>query len=147
MDYSYDKSDAEAYTSTFRLSLAPGIEKHFGGTHRLSPYIGATLPIGMRSSKQETENYIANGTTSNLRSGDRSNFNIGLTGLAGVDYYFAPRFYTGFEVGLGLRYTNYNDIETTFMNDFSRTPQITEGYHNINFSPSANGGIRLGFVF
>ncbi|EJF11784.1 BT1926 family outer membrane beta-barrel protein [Pontibacter sp. BAB1700] len=147
LDYTYSKMDAEVYSSTFGISLVPGIERHFGGTNRLSPYIGVELPIGFRTSKYETDHYTVKGSTAYNSSADRANFNIGLNGLAGVDYYVAPRFYVGFELGAGVRYNKYNDIETTFKRDLPNSSQELEGYHSISFSPFSTGGIRLGFVF
>ncbi|PKV66984.1 opacity family porin [Pontibacter ramchanderi] len=147
LDYTYSKMEAEVYSSTFGISLAPGIERHFGGTNRLSPYIGVELPIGFRTSKYETDHFTVKGSTAYNSLADQANFNIGLNGLAGVDYYFAPRFYVGFEVGAGVRYNKYNDIETTFKRDFPNSSQEQEGYHSIRFYPFANGGLRVGFVF
>ena len=147
LDYNYSKINTDAHSSTFGISLAPGIERHFGGTNRLSPYIGVELPIGFRTSKYETDHFSVKGSTAYNSSADRANFNIGLNGLAGVDYYFAPRFYVGFEVGAGVRYNKYNDIETTFKRDLPNSSQELEGYHSIRFSPFASGGLRVGFVF
>ena len=147
-DYAYNKMGVEAYQTSFSVSIAPGIEKHFAGTNRLSPYIGAELPIGYRGSKSESDHHIIEGgwSTSSYYSGNRANFNIGLNGLAGVDYYFAPRFYAGFEIGAGFRYRKDKDIVTTYKNDFIPSEEH-KGYHSISFSPFSTGGIRLGFAF
>ena len=47
------------------ISLQPGIEKHFAGTERLSPYIGGVLNIGygMTSKKEESQQGTSVGTT------------------------------------------------------------------------------------
>src|SRR5688572_13378152 len=48
--YRSDDPEVNIKTSTFEFSLAPGIEKHFAGTNRLSPYIGADLLFGFKRS-------------------------------------------------------------------------------------------------
>lgn len=147
MDYDYNKLEEDAYQTTFSLCLTPGIEKHFAGTNRLSPYIGAELPLGYRGSKSETENYVTKGGWgTGAYSNNRANFNVGLNGLAGVDFYIAPRFYAGFEVGAGIRYNKYKDVVTTYKHDSNHTDE-SEGHHSIRFSPFSTGGIRLGFAF
>jgi hypothetical protein len=147
VDYVYNKTGDEAYQTTFGVSIAPGIEKHFAGTNRLSPYIGAELPIGYRGSKSETDHHITEGGWgTGAYLGYRANFNVGINGLAGVDYYFAPRFYAGFEIGAGLRYRKDKDSVTTYKNDFIPAEEY-KGYHSVSFSPFSTGGIRLGFAF
>lgn len=146
-DYAYNKTGADEYQTSFSISIAPGIEKHFTGTNRLSPYIGAELPIGYRGSKTETGHHVTEGGWGmGPYFGNRANFNIGLNGLAGVDYYFAPRFYAGFEIGAGIRYKKDKDVVTTYKNDFTPSDE-QKGYHSISFAPFSSGGIRLGFVF
>ncbi|MBF8964356.1 hypothetical protein I0P70_13970 [Pontibacter sp. FD36] len=148
-NYVYDKTGDESYQTTFGISIAPGIEKHFAGTSRLSPYIGAELPIGYRGTKSESASQITKGSwtpASGCSAGNRANYNIGLNGLAGVDYYIAPRFYAGFELGAGIRYSKEKDVTTTYKNDYTPDEEY-KGYHSISFSPFSTGGIRLGFVF
>lgn len=146
LNYDFSKQGEENTGSTISFSIAPGIEKHFAGTNRLSPYIGAELPIGFRSSRAESADYIIEGSTNSNGYEGRSNFNIGLNGLAGVDYYFAPRFYVGFEVGAGIQYQKHSDVIVTHKRHSDINAE-REGYHSIRFSPFANGGLRVGFVF
>ncbi|MEJ8757081.1 hypothetical protein WG947_08745 [Pontibacter sp. H259] len=141
LNYDYDKISEEAHTRVFGLTLAPGIEKHFAGTNRLSPYIGAELPISMQSAKYEDDDNTIEGATS-IGGGNRSFFSVGLNAVAGVDFYFAKNFYVGVELGTGLAYTKDADIkvEGNFSNE-------TKGYHNVRFGQFVNGGIRVGYVF
>ncbi|MBD1398953.1 hypothetical protein H9Q13_17415 [Pontibacter sp. JH31] len=146
-DYDYNKLGVDAYQTSIGINITPGIEKHFAGTNRLSPYIGAELPLGYWSSKEETEDYMTKGGWgSTAYAANRSNFNVGLNGLAGVDYYFASRFYAGFEVGVGLQYRKNKDVVTTYKNDSNHMIEH-KGYHSISFSPFSTRGIRLGFAF
>jgi hypothetical protein len=142
-DHTSTRYGAEMQQTSFSISIAPGIEKHFVGTDRLSPYIGAELPIGYRGASAESENYTAKGGWGPYpHFGNRANVNIGLNGLAGVDYYFAPRFYAGFEIGAGIRYRKDQDVVVT-----SYSTQEYKGYHSVSFSSFSTGGIRLGFAF
>jgi hypothetical protein len=127
------------------LSVTPGIERHFAGTKRLSPYIGATLPLSYAYSKHEDQYRNVKGAWSD--SGVNNGYvGIGLNALAGIDLYIIENFYLGFEFGAGIMYRNYNDIEFDVKeHDFSdRT--IKRG-DELNFNTFSSGGLRLGFVF
>ena len=45
----------DAKTRAMEFSIAPGVEKHFAGTNRLSPYLGAELVLGIRSAHYELD--------------------------------------------------------------------------------------------
>ncbi|NEM99231.1 hypothetical protein [Pontibacter burrus] len=142
VNYNYDKIADDAHSRVFGISLAPGIEKHFAGTNRLSPYIGAELPIRMQSAKTETENSTITGATS-TNGANRGYFSVGLNAVAGVDFYFAKNFYAGVELGTGLAYFKNADIEV----ESPGFDNKTEGFHSIRFGQFVNGGIRVGYVF
>lgn len=145
INYDYDKISDEAHARVIGITLAPGIEKHFAGTERLSPYIGAELPISLQSARYEDDNVeIEGSTSSNQYAGNRSFVAVGLNAVAGTDFYVARNFYLGFEVGLGLRYQKNGDVE---INRNIGSDETIEGTHGINFSPFVNGGLRIGFVF
>jgi len=141
VNYNYDELDGDAYTRTFGLSIAPGIEKHFAGTNRLSPYIGAELPIRMQSAKYENENTTVTGASSPTGA-DRGFFSVGLNAVAGVDFYIAKNFYTGIEFGTGLTFFKNSDIVV-------RGPFNSKnaGEYSLRFGQFVNGGIRIGYVF
>ncbi|HEY4651988.1 MAG TPA: hypothetical protein VIG72_11275 [Pontibacter sp.] len=142
LTYDYDKINDDTHTRVFGITLAPGIEKHFAGTERLSPYIGAELPISMQSAKLETKDGYVEGATS-ATGANRGYFGIGVNAVAGMDFYFAKNFYAGVEVGTGLQYLKNADVETKNGN-FSTE---TEGFHSVRFDQFVNGGVRIGFVF
>ena len=110
--YSTDKS--------FGFSLRPGYEKHFAGTDRLSPYVGAELIFAM-TSKTYTEEYHTGNSAANI--GDPANHStwtaerkdgtttFGLNAVAGADFYFADNFYLGVELGLGFQNVKQKDVE------------------------------------
>ena len=107
--------------SGFDLSIRPGIEKHFDGTSRLSPYVGAALNIDY-SSSSSTEEYWSPNEQGSLTDVNPDNdfddyavwdqtvkdgsFGFGLAGLAGMDFYFADNIYLGVEFGFGLNFTS-----------------------------------------
>lgn len=101
------------------LAVDAGVEKHFKGTKRLSPYIGAEL------------NFAHVGTS--VKQGDTSRETAdaqlyGITGLIGADYYIVPKVYVGVEGGLGFRHSTDSPEATTL-------------------GTSMRGGLRFGFVF
>ena len=106
-------------SKSFDFSIRPGYEKHFDGTDRLSPYIGAELIFGMGSETWIREYFSPNdqdqlddfvqwdvtekqGTTT-----------IGFDLIAGFDYYWNDNIYCGAEMYFGLTSTTAKDMETT----------------------------------
>jgi outer membrane protein W len=151
--YQSNNPTLDVETSTFEFSLAPGIEKHFAGTNRLSPYIGADLLFGLKTSHYEDKdpggslkNFEIDGSW--LDGNERGNFLIGLAGVAGCDFYVAKHLYFGYELGLELSSVKYSEVETT--TTFSSGSVETEKFDsnsNFNFGPRVRNGIRVGFVF
>jgi hypothetical protein len=101
--------NAETKTSTgFGFALTPGIEKHFAGSTRLSPFVGAELPIGFASGATVDITNSNNAGGAPTASGDSYNskggsqFTIGLRLVLGADYYIADGLYLGLEGGLGI---------------------------------------------
>jgi hypothetical protein len=127
------------------LSVTPGIERHFAGTKRLSPYIGAELPLSYAYSRYEDEYKNVKGAWSETGS-TNGYVGIGLNGIAGVDLYIIENFYVGLEFGAGIMYKNYTDIEFDVKeHDFS-DKTIKRG-SELYFNTFSSGGLRLGFVF
>jgi hypothetical protein len=111
---------------TFNFAIRPGYEKHFAGTDRLSPYVGAELMYAMSSSTMTREFHNANNADDqskpeNWQTWDMTVKNgsstFGLNALAGVDFYFVDNFYLGAEINLGFHNTSYKDRETTAGNE------------------------------
>lgn len=139
----------DKYTSS-NLTLSPGIEKHFAGTKRLSPYIGGQVSVGYRSStlKEEyqdaQEKYVYK--TKNGNPGD--GLNIGLAALAGADFYFAPKLYLGVELSYGINYFKASKTKITDSGPNTTDIESTLGNRNtLSFQPGALGIFRLGFLF
>lgn len=99
-----NESTATGDRKTTEFSLAAGVEKHFKGTRRLSPYVGAELNfkhIGQSISGRSTEDTQV----------------YGASALLGADYYIVPKVYVGLEAGLGFQHdtTSENTLIGTSM--------------------------------
>ena len=130
--------------------LKPGIEKHFLGTKRLSPYIGAEAIIGYNTSTQKSEYEVGTDVyedkfkNANVDDG----ITVGIAAVAGADFYIAKKLYLGLELNYGLYYfmasavkysttePNIDDIESKLGNT-----------NTLSFSPGAMGVFRIGFLF
>ena len=129
--YDHDKYSDDQSMTQVRVSFAPGVEKHFAGTQRLSPYLGFAVPLAYKTSSYKSEQYEVKGATSE-HGYDRSYFSAGIDGLAGVDFYVAKNFYVGFEAGVGLSYLKYGEVEVDYKYDFTRD-KTTKGSHGFDF--------------
>jgi hypothetical protein len=141
-------------------NIKPGFEKHFSGTNRLSPYIGAELDIAGMSSKEVTPTMIdANDeffivTEKNKNKGGF--FRIGANLVAGFDCYVTKHLYLGTELGFGFQMVNYSDYTKETAYPASVTPPTTNDPGNpdpssqgkeMNIGPNFNSSIRLGYIF
>lgn len=131
--------------SEFTISVAPGLEKHFPGTDRLSPYVGAEVLLSFTSTKEETDmSEMAEEVTTITTTG--GSFTGGLNGVAGVDFYFAHNIYLGAELGFGLAFTT--DFEETTESSADGVDDVTTpGGNAFNLGPNVQGAIRAGFLF
>jgi opacity protein-like surface antigen len=142
------------------LSINPGLEKHFKGTSKLSPYIGTEIGFAtgryhqaFTSSFSPDEIEVQKGWYNHPGSSDFTegslgarNFNaIGLRGIAGLDYYVMKRFYLGLEFGYYVSYSKYKDVKIT-QKEPAREVTL-KGYSAWDSGAYANSGIRAGFVF
>ena len=135
-------SEAVKKSNTFTLGL--GLEHHFGGTDRLSPYIGAELAIGSVSGSEKTVTKTSTTTTK-----DAPRFLFGGTLLLGADYYVAPHVYLGVEAGLDLKTTSLGKGSTTIVQNNGNTT-VNESKATSSASEFATGvkaGFKIGFVF
>jgi len=133
--------------STFLLNA--GIEKHFKGTKRLSPYVGGDILVGTVGYKGKTENSDGTDYEANLNITQKSsNFTLGLRGVVGADYYIAPKVFIGGEVGLGFTKTwdGKSTLEINNNGNTTKTDVKSQG-SAFSFGPSIVTGVRIGFVF
>ena len=152
---------AEGYKmSKLGWNIKPGFEKHFAGTNRLSPYMGAELDFAGQSSKEVTpvaidandDAYVV--TEKNKNKGGF--FRIGVNVLAGFDVYVTKHLYLGTELGFGFQMVNFSDYTKETDYPSSVTPPSPDPVVNpepvsqgkeLNVGPNFNSSIRLGFIF
>lgn len=140
--------------SGFNLMLSPGIEKHFAGTTRLSPYVGAQLmfSMGTGATTEVSNADNASPTPGQVVSGDSykstgsSNLGIGLGLLLGADYHLGQGIFVGGEMGLGLFNMTSVGEATQKVNGGPET-KTSLGGSTFDLFGVTTGGVRLGFVF
>lgn len=125
------------------FNLYAGIEKHFEGTDRLSPYVGAELGIETSSSKQVTD-YKDNTVNQDITVKTPSQFYFGGNLLFGADYYVAQHLYIGAEAGLSIG-TNFIGRSVTTIG--GNSTQSEPGGTNFTVGTNIFAGFKVGFVF
>jgi outer membrane protein W len=142
----------------FGLTLSPGVEFHFEGTSKLSPYYGAQLGIGYRTGGSLTVTnatgwtaaggFTGNGDGNKLESTGQSLLGINLGVFMGADYYITDAVFVGGEFGLGLfNMTSVGegeDKETTGGNTTTTKTGTASGFDLFGVT---SGNVRLGFRF
>jgi hypothetical protein len=151
------------------VSLNAGMEKHFTGTKRLSPYLGAEVLLAKKWSTHDISNmhmstnvegawrqqtYTNDPNYPVLVSGfsERAFFKYGANIVTGFDFYMAKHFYFGYEIAFGFSSTQYTDINTSTIYTSpgtvpSESPVIDYDDQSFSFGPSLVNGIRLGYAF
>jgi hypothetical protein len=138
------------------LYFGLGVEKHFAGTDRLSPYVGAELHVGSYTTNTEsndtrTVGTIVTKTNQQIKSAPGFTFGGGL--FMGADYYIAPKVFLGLEAGLNIdahslgKTTNITTINVT-----GQPTQTTDNSGKTKYSGSSLNtdlqvGFKIGFVF
>ena len=132
--------------SSMDIMIAPGVERHFVGTDRLSPYVGAEVNLGFgnSSTKYEKPNDDNTAFVDNYKTTTGS-LSFGATAFAGVDFYFADNIYLGTEIGFGAMFTTKFDEKTKpeTGDDFTSGPQGS----SFGIGPNYVAQIRLGWLF
>lgn len=136
--------------------LGFGLEKHFTGTERLSPYIGGEALLGYASqstlAESTTKNSGSNTTAYNVTGKTTvkgpNTLSFGVRGVFGADYYFAKRVFLGVEAGLSLMFASNGKTKTTTeATGMPTTTTETPGGRSFEINPSVITGIRLGYAF
>ena len=145
-----EEVELEDKSSSFGVSINPGIEKHFAGTDRLSPYVGAVLNFSMLNTKdvnQELDGTTAEAgdTYESETTGGSTTFGLNL--VLGADWYFSKSIYMGTEVGFGFSSTSMKDDEVTNPGGPDTDTQTTINGSSFDLGPNFNSAIRLGFLF
>jgi len=134
-------STKDKTSSYFAMSLKPGLEKHFAGNQRLSPYIGAELLLGLSLASAKDGDDELTGMDG---SGNRSGFSFGLGFVSGVDFYVYKGLYLGAEFGYGYSLNMQSEVEAK---SGSSTTTLHQSATKSGVSTSVNTGIRIGYNF
>ncbi|MFN7313489.1 MAG: hypothetical protein ACK5UI_08405 [Bacteroidota bacterium] len=151
--------DLEAKSSQgFGLTLSPGVEFHFEGTSKLSPYYGAQLGIGFQTGGSLTvtnaTGWTRGGGFTGIAKDDKlertgqSTFGLNLGVFMGADYYITDAVFVGGEFGLGLfnmTSTGEGEDKETIGGTTTTTKTGTES--TFDLFGVTSGNVRLGFRF
>lgn len=168
-DYTGKGTSAERHTtgknkaSNTGFLLGFGLEKHFTGTERLSPYIGGEALLGYASqstiAESTTKNSGSNTTAYNFTSKNTvkgpNTLSFGVRGVFGADYYFTKRVFLGVEAGLSLMFASEGKTKTTSESTLTQSNTTTSqtnttetpGGRSFGITPSVITGVRIGYAF
>lgn len=149
----YENADGTGKTGTSKMSnsgfgLGLGIEKHFAGNERFSPFVSFGVGFSSFGNTEEWDNYdgfnFADGDVAKVTGGFSAfGVNVGI----GADYWIGKSFYLGAEFGLGFNSISIKDETTeSTPNGGSKTTSVNPGGGLSSFGEFINGGIRIGFI-
>ena len=151
IDQVFDNADAlidlTNKNGQFNISVRPGIEKHFTGTDKLSPYVGGELLLGFSSEKQTDDLYDEDEDKVYESTQKDGSLTFGLNAVAGVDYYFAQNIYLGAEFGFGFAFDKMSDTKDDNTQKNGPPSTSVPNGSSISVGPNAVGQIRLGWLF
>lgn len=144
--------------SEWAVQIRPGMEKHLGGTKRLSPYIGSELIFGYGSNKAtmqrlDTADVVVEDVVKNDPNAHNPNhsgwnyatgFTAGIGAIAGFDYYIAKDLYLGLELNYAFVFNASNKI---VRDDHGSEAVETKQGTNWYFNPSTGANFKLGWNF
>lgn len=147
--------------SSTTIGLNIGLEKHFTGTRRLSPYLGADFAVVKKSTEQE----ITEGQTTTTITGgwrefvtyqngysytyhERGYTSYGVNVVTGFDFYMAKNFFFGYEMNFGFSQKEMEELEVKHTGS-NNSPSENRNVRNsaFSFGPSLMNGVRIGYVF
>lgn len=144
LDSDNEERELKDSESGFDITVNAGIENHFAGTDRLSPYVGIVGVIGFSNSTEKME--FLNNTDIEENKTTNGSLSFGANAVAGCDFYFADNIYLGAELGFGALFTTEFDTKTESTVEGSETEETPNG-NSFSVGPNAVGAIRLGFLF
>lgn len=146
-------------SSGFNINITPGIEKHFAGTAKLSPYYGAQLNFGFGTGITTTYTN-ATGVNQNtgalvgVASGNKgedkngTSLGLGISTFMGADYYITDGIFVGGEFGLGLfSLTSLGEGEVSSTVGGTTTTNKKGTSSSFDLFGVTSGNVRLGFRF
>ena len=124
-----------------------GVEKHYTGNSRFSPYMGAQVGFGSRSTTMEGTNsdgftYVAD--YSETSESKLSTF--GASVIVGGDYWIGNSFYVGTELGFGFTSMKWPESTMEMTQAGNTTKQVTPESTGMNFGQFILPAFRIGFI-
>ncbi len=149
----------ERKSTTLGLNL--GVERHFIGSKRVSPYIGADFSIENKSSTQElingqsnvnVKNGWFNNTSQNTNNPspmltEQAYTSFGVNIVSGFDFYIVKNFFFGYEFNLGFKSTKFKTPEVTVSGGSGNNLNQDQQSTTFSFGPKLMNGIRVGYMF
>jgi hypothetical protein len=148
----------EAVKKSNMIGLNLGVEKHFLGTKKLSPYLAGEFSIGSKKSNHTFEQgnikteidgawqSVANPPNNYFVYDERGFTKFGINLVAGFDYYISRHFFFGYEFNFELSKTKFSDIDITTDDNNQQDTQDRDD-SSVSIGPNLINGIRLGFIF
>lgn len=142
-----------------------GLEKHFKGTARLSPYIGFDLSYGTKRTKQELSTtaytldvknawmevlYQPNsngGYYSTMQFVPNGYTRFGAYAVAGFDFYVSKGFFVGYEFNLGYLQTKFKKPDIMVKGTDPGYSSYISDTKTKSFKSSLVNGVRVGYAF
>lgn len=147
-DTQLDLVELKDKKGSFDISIQPGIEKHFAGTERLSPYVGGVLALGYGTTteKEESQQPDQKVGTTTTKGGSLT---VGLNAVAGFDYYVANKLYLGTEIGFGVALNKDMTKKVTYdgIEGAEDSESNVDNKSIFNLGPNVVGQLRLGWLF
>jgi len=152
-DYYYELPDNAGGegTEVNKISMTMvslGAEKHFAGTDKLSPYVGADIVFGMGNNSAKWDKFDGSGYNADFTAAAKAPTSMfGLNLVAGTDYYFAENFYVGMELGLGFQSISEKAGEFKATTGGVTTTSLSEPAKSSSFGNNFIGNARIGWRF
>ena len=152
-DYYYELADnaggeGTEINKTSLTMISLGAEKHFAGTEKLSPYVGADLVFGMGNTSAKWDKFDGLGYNADFKAAAKAPISMfGINLVAGTDYYFAENFYVGLELGLGFQSVTEKAGEFEFTTAGNTTTTLSEPTKSSSFGNNFIGNARIGWRF
>lgn len=146
-----DNDQLDKYSSSaLSIGLTGGIEKHRDFFGRLSGYFGAE--VGVRNNPYYTSGYYGsisfkdgNNSDNDYKETGGNTLSVCAGGLAGVEFYFAPRIALMGEFGYYLSY--YTQLKRVYKPASGDENVVNYGSGGFEFMPYPSGNLILLFYF
>lgn len=146
--YSNGTGGTGSYTlknSTSHIGL--GLEKHFEGNERLSPFAAAMIGFGGTKTTIEGENSDGNAYRSDYKStGEIKYKQLDASIRLGCDFWVGEYFYLGTELGYGFNSQSRKETDLTVIQAGNTTKQVIPENKNKSFGEFIAPAFRIGFI-